>query len=325
MAPRFVVCQLCGQQFGSASISIHVPQCHSKMQKRWENQDPRTRGPPPPLPTMRATGGASNKGRMNGGSPQDTMPIRGKTVQPVLMEYQPVELSKCRVCGRGFSFDRLSYHESVCKGNRVSKRKFNSCKQRLDGFDSYDRSLTHGCSATMKSKMGGYTTSVSASPPNKTNWRQAHNEFQRMIRDARMYSTPQTQAPAPPVMARQPFQGSTTRNTVNTNARLQQAKKEHYSTMGVGGRARGSAMGRGGSPGRGSPGRGSLAPTDGNYGLLGGGRTNGQMAFGGTVDRWGGRDVRASTGGGGRPTMGGGRILNSNECSDGMKAVFGCR
>ena len=58
------LCPLCGQMFGSASIDIHVPQCHDKAVRRWEQLPPRERGPRPAMPVKR---GAAMPSAMYGG------------------------------------------------------------------------------------------------------------------------------------------------------------------------------------------------------------------------------------------------------------------
>lgn len=53
--PKSLVCYLCGQGFGTASLAIHQPQCHRKKLAQWEVGDPRTRGPKPVDPAPRDT------------------------------------------------------------------------------------------------------------------------------------------------------------------------------------------------------------------------------------------------------------------------------
>ncbi|TPP47363.1 zinc-finger of a C2HC-type family protein [Leishmania donovani] len=49
-APKFIICYLCGRQFGTASIDIHRPQCYLKRLIVWERGDPAIRGPKPLSP-----------------------------------------------------------------------------------------------------------------------------------------------------------------------------------------------------------------------------------------------------------------------------------
>eukprot|EP00906_Rhabdomonas_costata_P029733 RCo041997 len=102
--PQLLVCYLCGQQFGTASLGIHQPQCYRKMLAQWENADPQTRGP----------------------KPRDPATVQHE--QPVdLHDAEAVEkfndqnfsnfkdnLSPCPNCGRTFLPDRLVVHLRSC-------------------------------------------------------------------------------------------------------------------------------------------------------------------------------------------------------------------
>jgi hypothetical protein len=48
--PRAYVCYLCGQQYGSASLLIHVPACYKKWLQVEANKDRKERREPPPPP-----------------------------------------------------------------------------------------------------------------------------------------------------------------------------------------------------------------------------------------------------------------------------------
>ncbi|KAG5481616.1 hypothetical protein CUR178_06968 [Leishmania enriettii] len=101
--PQFRVCYLCGQQFGSASIGIHIPQCYQKKLSQWEVADPTVRGPKPKHPdTLKWKGGS------------------GASVEAVNREqYQEFnsQLVPCPHCSRTFLPDRLPVHLRGCKAN----------------------------------------------------------------------------------------------------------------------------------------------------------------------------------------------------------------
>ena len=48
--PNAVVCYLCGQQYGTASIGIHIPQCQDKWLKVEAHKPKRERRPLPRAP-----------------------------------------------------------------------------------------------------------------------------------------------------------------------------------------------------------------------------------------------------------------------------------
>ncbi|VDK65263.1 unnamed protein product, partial [Anisakis simplex] len=49
-APPTVICYICGRQFGSRSIEIHIPQCLKKWELENERLPKSRRRPPPPRP-----------------------------------------------------------------------------------------------------------------------------------------------------------------------------------------------------------------------------------------------------------------------------------
>ncbi|KEG14211.1 hypothetical protein DQ04_00571060 [Trypanosoma grayi] len=190
MPPRFRICPLCQQGFGSASINIHIPQCYEKAVKRWRLN------PVGPMPVMPSLGPSP---RQNGGKQIMTCSARGNGVSgarslrqqtgfadvPEFAE-ENMNLHPCSHCGRKFLFDRITYHESVCKGD-VKRRVFNSRKQRAveDGGDSNDGGfgMSYGKKKKgLKSSAGG--TGLSAGIP-RTRWREQHREFQEAMRAAR--------------------------------------------------------------------------------------------------------------------------------------------
>lgn len=105
--PQLRVCYLCGQQFGSASIGIHVPQCYSKKVAQWEVGDPATRGSKPKHPDTVNWKGA------NGQSAK-------KLNDEQFHEFE-ANLVPCPNCGRTFLPDRLPVHLRGCKGNGSSR------------------------------------------------------------------------------------------------------------------------------------------------------------------------------------------------------------
>ncbi|ORC92597.1 uncharacterized protein TM35_000033500 [Trypanosoma theileri] len=108
--PQLRVCYLCGQQFGSASIGIHIPQCYNKKVSQWEIADPATRGNKPKHPdtvNWKGDGTVSNS----------------KLNDEQFREFTE-NLVPCRGCGRKFLPDRLVVHLRSCKGDsgRVAPR-----------------------------------------------------------------------------------------------------------------------------------------------------------------------------------------------------------
>ncbi|CUG91208.1 zinc finger protein, putative [Bodo saltans] len=213
MPAKFVSCPLCGQGFGSASIGIHVPQCYDKALKRWQ-LDPR--GPKPVMPVR-----GLSTGTMKGGSPgASSMPNYGNTgghgagnssmpvpLRSTLNQRQqqlrlPTEdpypdhnpnLHPCRKCQRTFAFDRIAYHESVCKGNK-QRKPFNSKKQRLSDFDEFEIRATArgggGAGRTVRGGAGGgRAPPLDTRQSGATSWRRQHADFISAIRSAKQHQS----------------------------------------------------------------------------------------------------------------------------------------
>ncbi|KAK7196718.1 zinc-finger of a C2HC-type [Novymonas esmeraldas] len=196
--PQFITCQLCGRGFGSASINIHIPQCYEKAIKRWQLNP---QGPRPVLPPLHGKPAArvSNAGpsgvvfteQPRGGGMSAARSLQTQSMPPESVEPANMNLHPCRKCGRSFNFDRVAYHESVCKGDQ-KRRVFDSSKQRRasgDGDDAYaggafgaPRSARGG-----RKKLGTATTTsrYTPAPAPQTNWRQQHEEFIAAIRSAK--------------------------------------------------------------------------------------------------------------------------------------------
>ena len=99
-----LVCYLCGQQFGTSSLSIHQPQCYQKKLGWWHQGDPATRGPMPKDPAV------------HGHKHQDQLSQKEiKQQNEDQFEDFNENLSKCGHCGRTFLPDRLAVHQRSCK------------------------------------------------------------------------------------------------------------------------------------------------------------------------------------------------------------------
>lgn len=97
--PGFMVCYICGREFGSQSISIHEPQCLEKW--RVENsQLPRHLRRPEPRKPEVPTGGSCTLTAENEAAYQSAQ----------------AQLLPCGNCGRTFLPDRLIVHQRSCKG-----------------------------------------------------------------------------------------------------------------------------------------------------------------------------------------------------------------
>lgn len=215
MPAKFVTCQLCGHGFGSASIAIHIPQCYDKALKRWQ-LDPR--GPKPVMPHRGGVGGTVHQplSKDNSiaslyGDGRSTAPASLRAplsqqqqqlfAQPEAFPSGNPNLHPCRKCKRTFAFDRIAYHESVCKGNK-KRKEFNSKKQRLSDFDEFEIRAAAGGSKQRQVPVGisrGASRAVAlidSRPGGATSWRQQHADFINAIRSARRYQAQHPVAPS---------------------------------------------------------------------------------------------------------------------------------
>ncbi|CAJ1991901.1 zinc-finger of a C2HC-type [Leishmania donovani] len=140
-APKFIICYLCGRQFGTASIDIHRPQCYLKRLIVWERGDPAIRGPKPLSPKehgkmMKARtanaeaaggpatgGGYSCTGRIGGGGFGRQAPLNDVELynQLQMEAFNDTALSPCPNCGRTFLPDRLQVHLKSCRPGKTAK------------------------------------------------------------------------------------------------------------------------------------------------------------------------------------------------------------
>lgn len=187
MPPRFRACPICQQGFGTASLPIHIPQCYEKAVKRWRLD------PVGPMPVMPSLGPAPRPGEKKksvqvacGTGVTGVRSLRKQADVFTVAEYPEdnANLHPCSRCGRKFLYDRIAYHESVCKGD-VKRKVFDSSKQRSvvddDDGDRFGRSYGKKKRETKKS-IG--TFSASPGVP-RTNWREKHREFIEAMRAAR--------------------------------------------------------------------------------------------------------------------------------------------
>ena len=110
--PKSVVCYVCGQQYGTASISIHVPRCIDKWQKVELTKAPKDRRPVPIAPVIFD---AMIKGNKAGNYDLDNYNVEA------FDHFNTVALVPCG-CGRTFLPDSLIRHQKSCKGKPDIKR-----------------------------------------------------------------------------------------------------------------------------------------------------------------------------------------------------------
>ncbi|ESP01248.1 hypothetical protein LOTGIDRAFT_157421 [Lottia gigantea] len=99
-APRFVLCYICGRQFGTQSIDIHEPQCLEKWKKENSQLPKEQRRKLPKKPEGITT---------NGG------PVDYEAMNEAAWQASQANLATCPNCARTFNPDRLAVHLRACK------------------------------------------------------------------------------------------------------------------------------------------------------------------------------------------------------------------
>eukprot|EP01105_Mastigella_eilhardi_P025000 TRINITY_DN664_c0_g2_i2.p1 TRINITY_DN664_c0_g2~~TRINITY_DN664_c0_g2_i2.p1 ORF type:complete len:548 (+),score=104.86 TRINITY_DN664_c0_g2_i2:30-1646(+) len=115
--PPAVLCYICGQKFGTASITIHQPQC---MKKRAMQQAKL----PPDLRTAIVVPGRPLK-QFSGGSIEEYNDQAYQAYQESLVQ--------CPNCGRRFAPDRLQVHLRSCKPGHSSRPISQAAKIKQSG------------------------------------------------------------------------------------------------------------------------------------------------------------------------------------------------
>jgi len=114
MPPVFVTCYICGRDFGSRSIGIHVPKCQQKWETEQEKLPKKERRPLPTAP--------ENFDKVVSGE------IKGKDLvkmnQKAFDDYNETALESCQFCGRTFLPKALEFHRKACtEENPMLKQK----------------------------------------------------------------------------------------------------------------------------------------------------------------------------------------------------------
>ncbi|EPY34396.1 hypothetical protein AGDE_06966 [Angomonas deanei] len=264
--PKFVTCKICGKGFGSASIDIHVPQCYEKALKQWKINPV---GPRPVMPGTKPPQATSSSPQapVGGGAAAARSLKQNQVFEVAEYDNDNPNLHPCSKCGRKFNFDRIGYHESVCKGDQ-KRRVFRSERQRsiTDGNGEYSVTPAPKSKRT-GGQRGGYKVDATKPIPS-TNWRQQHEEFIRAVRSAKQADSSAQQMWGAPKNARggagagrgRGGRGAApktyTRSTVPANmVRQNRAVKENIATGGRMARAAESSIEK---PGRSKPTRDTM-------------------------------------------------------------------
>lgn len=108
--PAFLICYICGREFGSLSLAIHEPQCLEKWRIENNKLPKHLRRPEPSKPQPFSGSGAYSLEEANEAA------FRSSQAQLLL----------CELCGRTFSPDRFLVHQRTCRPKDEGSRTPNA-------------------------------------------------------------------------------------------------------------------------------------------------------------------------------------------------------
>lgn len=111
--PRTVTCYICGRDFGSRSIGIHLPSCTKKWEQEQEKLPKKERRP---IPSAPPDFDKVVKGELKGKA-------LAKVNQQAADEFNEAALEACTFCGRTFMPTALAHHRNACTEEKPMARK----------------------------------------------------------------------------------------------------------------------------------------------------------------------------------------------------------
>ena len=119
------MCHICGREYGSRSLDIHVKQCKKKWEVQESQKPPGDRRPCPSTPKKAVEFNQALSGS-KGGAGYAALDTYN---QQAFDTYNTKALVPCQNCGRTFLPDSLVKHAKMCKGagsGSISQMKNNS-------------------------------------------------------------------------------------------------------------------------------------------------------------------------------------------------------
>ncbi len=114
--PKSLTCYVCGREFGTMSLGIHIPQCIKKFQLNEMQKDPRDRRKVPPAP--KGLEDVVRKGQEGTLREDDIKGFNAKQYD----NFNENVLVPCPHCGRTFLDDRLTVHLRSCRPKEGQSR-----------------------------------------------------------------------------------------------------------------------------------------------------------------------------------------------------------
>lgn len=156
MPPVFVTCYICGRDFGSKSIGIHVPKCQQKWEAEQEKLPKKERRALPTAP--------ENFDKVISGE------VKGKDLvkmnQKAFDDYNESALESCQFCERTFLPKALESHRKACtEDNPMLKQKGPGYTSQMKAKVNYPKPKSKPKAEVQESIAKNKTTSQKSNKP----------------------------------------------------------------------------------------------------------------------------------------------------------------
>jgi hypothetical protein len=110
------MCYICGREYGTRSIDIHIKTCTKKWQTTEEQKDRKDRRPVPQPPS------GFDEIKTGGGGGAIKQAALDNYNEAAYDEYNTKALVPCNGCGRTFLPDSLEKHIKGCKSGQAARK-----------------------------------------------------------------------------------------------------------------------------------------------------------------------------------------------------------
>lgn len=108
--PKALVCHICGREFGTKSLAIHIKACAKKWEDAEAQKPPRERRPVPQAPSLPV--------EVPVGATRADLDRRNEAAMAAFEEQGMVQ---CEHCGRTFLSERLPVHQRSCTAEHPAR------------------------------------------------------------------------------------------------------------------------------------------------------------------------------------------------------------
>ena len=123
--PKALICYICGRQYGTNSLKIHLKSCIKIWEEREMLKPKRDRKPVPKAPATieQALNGRKKKSSSRGGGKGMSAKEMQEQNEAAFNAFNSNSLDACPHCGRTFLAERLEKHLLSCKPGNIMGKK----------------------------------------------------------------------------------------------------------------------------------------------------------------------------------------------------------